>query len=110
MLRGWLEGTDAEILLVASSAANRDALHGRTRQVVASVESLVVTGEKPADDGYAEQWRAAETTARGALDRAMAAESSLFEAKAAWLLARALPAGTPVFVANSMPVRDVEYF
>lgn len=110
VLRSWLEGTDAEILLVASSAANRDALHGRTRQVVASVESLVVTGEKPADDGYAEQWRAAETTARGALDRAMAAESSLFEAKAAWLLARALPAGTPVFVANSMPVRDVEYF
>ncbi len=34
----------------------------------------------------------------------------LFEGKAAWLLAQHLPEGTPVFVASSMPVRDVEYF
>src|ERR1051325_11598916 len=30
--------------------------------------------------------------------------------KPAWLLGQHLPAGTPVSVANSMPVRDVEYF
>jgi 2-succinyl-5-enolpyruvyl-6-hydroxy-3-cyclohexene-1-carboxylate synthase len=36
-------------------------------------------------------------------------EEAFFEPKAAWLLAAHLPAQTPLFVANSMPVRDVEY-
>lgn len=110
VLRGWLEASGAEILLVADSVMNRDALHGRTRQIVAPVESLAVAGEKIADASYLARWRRAEAAARAALDSAMEQESALFEGKACWLLARALPAGTPVFVASSMPVRDVEYF
>jgi 2-succinyl-5-enolpyruvyl-6-hydroxy-3-cyclohexene-1-carboxylate synthase len=46
---------------------------------------------------------------RAALDARLHAETTLFEPKAAWLLARLLPVGTPLFVSNSMPVRDVEY-
>ncbi len=128
VLRGWLERSGAEILLVAEAAANRDALHGRTRQIVASVESLAVAGRAAAraegagaagsgdpalhqDQGaYARAWNAAEARARAELDGALEKETELFEPKAAWLLARRLPAGTPVFVASSMPVRDVEYF
>ena len=34
----------------------------------------------------------------------------IVEPKAAWLLSRVLPPQTPLFVANSMPVRDVESF
>ncbi|HEY9300599.1 MAG TPA: thiamine pyrophosphate-dependent enzyme, partial [Phormidium sp.] len=30
--------------------------------------------------------------------------------KAAWLLSKTLPPGTPLFISNSMPVRDVEFF
>ncbi|MEO1400695.1 MAG: 2-succinyl-5-enolpyruvyl-6-hydroxy-3-cyclohexene-1-carboxylic-acid synthase [Cyanobacteria bacterium J06635_1] len=33
-----------------------------------------------------------------------------FEGKAAWLLSQYLPPETPIFIANSMPVRDVESF
>jgi 2-succinyl-5-enolpyruvyl-6-hydroxy-3-cyclohexene-1-carboxylate synthase len=47
--------------------------------------------------------------ARAVLDDTLEKQTALFEAKAAWLLARKLPAGTPLFVANSMPVRDLEY-
>src|SRR5690606_27351638 len=36
--------------------------------------------------------------------------ADLFEGKVAWLLAEYLPPGTRLFVASSMPVRDVEYF
>ncbi|HEY9844648.1 MAG TPA: hypothetical protein V6D03_00460, partial [Candidatus Caenarcaniphilales bacterium] len=35
---------------------------------------------------------------------------SLFEGKAAWLLSQTLPPETPLFIANSMPVRDVEFY
>jgi len=110
VLRAWLEKSGAEILLVANGAENRDALHGRTRQIVAPVESIDVAGEAVAERSYLEAWRKAELAARGAIDAAMEAEKGMFEGKASWLLARHLPEETPVFVASSMPVRDVEYF
>lgn len=110
VLRGWLESSGAEIVLVSNSAANRDALHGRTRQICAPVESLAVGDEKVADDSYRRAWSTAETTTRVALDAALEADSTLFEGKASWLLARRLPERTRVYVASSMPVRDVEYF
>jgi 2-succinyl-5-enolpyruvyl-6-hydroxy-3-cyclohexene-1-carboxylate synthase len=110
ILRGWLETFGGEVLLVATAAANRDALHGRTRQIVAPVESLAISGDRIADSSYFDQWNRAESGARTALDDAMERESTMFEPKATWLLARELPSGTVVFVASSMPVRDVEYF
>lgn len=109
VLRAFIEASQAEVLLVSPTEDNRDALHGRTRQIVAPVESLVIQGNPPRDDAYASAWREAEQTARAALDVAME-DCGQFEGKASWLLAKTLPEGTPVFVAGSMPVRDVEYF
>jgi len=37
-------------------------------------------------------------------------KAGIFEGRASALLPALLPKGTPVFVANSMPVRDLEYF
>ncbi|MFN7658043.1 MAG: thiamine pyrophosphate-dependent enzyme, partial [Dolichospermum sp.] len=34
----------------------------------------------------------------------------LIESKVAWLISQILPPETPLFIANSMPVRDVEFF
>lgn len=110
VLRGWLENEGAEVLLVSPAVASRDALHGRTRQIMTSVESLEVAGGRAADDGYARSWREAEARARQVLDGALRGENAMFEGKASWLLAQHLPEETPVFVASSMPVRDVEYF
>jgi 2-succinyl-5-enolpyruvyl-6-hydroxy-3-cyclohexene-1-carboxylate synthase len=110
ILRAWLESSGAEIVLVSNSTANRDALHGRTRQICAPVESLAVSDEKVADDSYRKAWRNAESATRAALDSALEADATLFEGKAAWLMARSLPERTRIFVASSMPIRDVEYF
>ena len=117
VLRGWIEASGAEVLLVSERAENRDALHGRTRQILGSVTSLAVEREQAGGrrnggtaGDYREAWRKAETAARRSIDSALEAEQGLFEGKAAWLLARHLPEGTPLCVASSMPVRDVEYF
>jgi 2-succinyl-5-enolpyruvyl-6-hydroxy-3-cyclohexene-1-carboxylate synthase len=48
--------------------------------------------------------------ARAHVADALADVDWLFEGKAAWLLSQKLPVETPLFVANSMPVRDLEYF
>ena len=110
VLRGWLEQGGAEILLVAPTTRNRDALHGRTRWIPASVSDLSVAGLAAGNARYAKAWRQAETAARHALDDALGEATDLIEPKAAWLLAQHLPKATPLFVASSMPVRDLEYF
>jgi 2-succinyl-5-enolpyruvyl-6-hydroxy-3-cyclohexene-1-carboxylate synthase len=61
------------------------------------------------ENGYQKMWSRYEEKARAGLDAKMRTELALFEPKAAWLLAQRLPIGTPIFVASSMPVRDVEY-
>ena len=111
VLRGWLEQAQAEMLLLSPSAGSRDALHGRTREVVAPATALSALGQPPADQSYGEAWRAAEAAAWLALDARLEPDAlGQFEGKASWLLARHLPAGTTLCVASSMPVRDLEYF
>ncbi|MDR0352378.1 MAG: transposase, partial [Opitutaceae bacterium] len=114
ILRAWLEKTQPEIVMVAPAPRNRDALHGRTRRVAHvshgfDVMAATATAVEPA---YRNAWEKAETAACAALDNALAslADTDLFEPGAVWLLARHLPESTPLFVANSMPVRDAEYF
>lgn len=111
-LREWLQAGDPETVMVAGDSRNLDALHLRTRHLRVSVgelaRSLGPTGAGNA--AWLGAWRRAESAARRLLDREMRAQRTLFEGKASWLLAQKLPRGTPVVVANSMPVRDAEYF
>ncbi|NES84243.1 MAG: 2-succinyl-5-enolpyruvyl-6-hydroxy-3-cyclohexene-1-carboxylic-acid synthase [Moorea sp. SIO2B7] len=59
---------------------------------------------------YLKKWCEAEAKVRAKVDQTMTKMSQLFEGKAAWLLSQCLPPETPLFIANSMPVRDVEFF
>ena len=110
VLREWLQTADAPTLLVSERGDNRDALHGRTRHVAVSLAALVTQLPVATDpNGYERMWASYERKVRLALDARLAGTTAMFEAKAAWLLAQHLPAGTPWMVSNSMPVRDVEY-
>ncbi len=60
--------------------------------------------------GYCDSWKVAELGSRSRIDETFKAESRIVESKVAWLLSEALPDETPVFISNSMPVRDVECF
>jgi 2-succinyl-5-enolpyruvyl-6-hydroxy-3-cyclohexene-1-carboxylate synthase len=110
VLRSWLEQTQPEMLLVSPGLKNRDALHGRTRHLPLAAENFSAAGAPAADPGYAAQWQRMEAAARAHLDAALEETGGLFEGRATRLLARHLPVGTPLFIASSMPVRDVEYF
>lgn len=57
---------------------------------------------------YLQKWRQLDARARTVLDGEMRNMTWMFEGKAAWLLSQTLPPQTPLFIANSMPVRDVE--
>ncbi|GAB1540621.1 2-succinyl-5-enolpyruvyl-6-hydroxy-3-cyclohexene-1-carboxylic-acid synthase [Scytonema sp. NUACC21] len=114
-LRSWLTYTEARRWVIDPSDRNLDPLHGRTTHLRVSVEKLKTWGDKEKEqnsssDSYLQKWLTAEAKVRATVDRTLETMEELFEGKAAWLLSQTLPAGTPIFIANSMPVRDVEYF
>lgn len=114
-LRAWLNSTQPQRWIIDPSPENFDPLHGKTTHLHLSVEQLATTipplaKQESVSSDYLHQWRDAETQLRQALDKTMATTDTLFEGKAAWLLSQTLPSATPLLIANSMPVRDVEFF
>lgn len=114
-LRAWLNSTQPQRWIIDPSPENFDPLHGKTTHLHLSVEQLATTipplaKQESVSSNYLHQWRDAETQLRQALDKTMATTDTLFEGKAAWLLSQTLPSATPLLIANSMPVRDVEFF
>ena len=125
-LRTKLTATSPRRWVIDPSHHNLDALHGKTTHLRLSVEQLAsalaniipcasasasnVIARAREESPYLQMWREAEAKVRQAVDATMATMNQMFEGKAAWLLSLSLPPGTPIFIANSMPVRDVEFF
>ncbi|MFK8185229.1 MAG: 2-succinyl-5-enolpyruvyl-6-hydroxy-3-cyclohexene-1-carboxylic-acid synthase [Phormidesmis sp.] len=138
VLRQWLQQANPPRWVIGSER-NLDPLHGATQFLATSVEVLArqvtTTNNKPSDtrvnrpqdyqeqdyqeqdyrqqdrqQDYRQQWIDGERAGRQRFDQALANEAALVESKVAWLLSQHLPVQTPLFIANSMPVRDVEYF
>ena len=110
VLRSWLEQSGAEIVLVSPHYDNRDALHGRTRHICVPVEALVAKTKGNSIQSYAKLWSKLEGLARGCMAKAPRPSDLIFEGDIVPMLADTLPNDTPVYVASSMPIRDVEYF
>ena len=111
-LRQWLTQTQPQQWVIDESDRNLDPLHLQTTHLRASVEQLVtlLPDDLALPSRYLKLWRETEQRTRQAIDRSLGETRELFEGKAAWLLSQCLPVGTPVFIANSMSVRDVEAF
>jgi 2-succinyl-5-enolpyruvyl-6-hydroxy-3-cyclohexene-1-carboxylate synthase len=111
-LRSWLDRTQPQRWIVDPGDQNLDPLHGKTTHLRICVEQLaqIYLTEPKLPTDYLQLWCELETKVRGVVDKAIAEFNQPFEGKAAWLLSQTLPPGTPIFIANSMPVRDVEFF
>ena len=59
---------------------------------------------------YLQLWDNTETQVRQTIDQKLSTINNIIEPKVSWLLSQILPPGTPIFISNSMPVRDVEFF
>ena len=136
VLRQWLVRVDPLQWVIDPSDRNLDPTHGRTVHVRCGVEGLgAVLGNQKADGrrqtaeggqeswgvgerdatgvhpkAFLEEWLAVESEMRGYFDRVFMGMEAVCEPKVAWWLARHLPPQTPLFISNSMPVRDVEWF
>jgi 2-succinyl-5-enolpyruvyl-6-hydroxy-3-cyclohexene-1-carboxylate synthase len=112
VLRAWLGQLHAPVLIIHDEPDNVDPLHRPAYYWRGPLAQLSASDARPPepDKAYRERWRQIERAAADALAKRFGALATIFEGKAAWVLSRKLPAGTPVFAASSMPVRDCEYF
>lgn len=111
-LRKWLEFFKPQRWIVEKGDGNFDPLHGPTIHLRLSVEQLVENFylASELDRTYLDSWRNADRKVREAIAKKMTSIKEIFEPKIPWIISQILPPKTPLFIANSMPVRDVEYF
>ncbi len=102
-LRGWLAGVGAEQLLVPGPAVWPDPMSSASALLQALPE---LRGGDPAWLG---EWRAADAAAARAIEGALGPDE-LSEPRVARELVAALAPQDTLWVASSMPVRDVETF
>ena len=109
VLRQWLTQTQPRQWMIDPGDRNLDPTHGFTRHLRCSIESVLPPDPQPPSD-YLLHWCDIEAKMRDRRDRRLSEIDWLFEGKTAWMLSQHLPPHTPLFIANSMPVRDVEWF
>ncbi|GAB4228514.1 MAG: 2-succinyl-5-enolpyruvyl-6-hydroxy-3-cyclohexene-1-carboxylic-acid synthase [Elainellaceae cyanobacterium] len=111
-LRQWLQQIQPKQWVVAPDDRNLDPLHGHTTHLRAAIEQVAVNLPPPPlrENPYLDLWCKTEQQVRRSLDQTLNSLKILFEGKVAWLLSQHLPPKTPIFIANSTAVRDVEWF
>ncbi|GAA4153647.1 2-succinyl-5-enolpyruvyl-6-hydroxy-3-cyclohexene-1-carboxylic-acid synthase [Actinomadura keratinilytica] len=103
-LLSLLRRAEEHIVLSPNLARWPDPVRSAT-QVAQDVEIPVLSG---GDDGWLRSWRAADRAAAAAVDAVLDASPEVSEPRLARDLAAALPAGSLLFSAASMPIRDLE--
>ena len=110
-LRTWLHGLD-DALQIAFDPENawQDPGGAVATILAADPRATLDAIQLPQRDGaWLERWHGADRAASGAITRALS-PAGLSEPRVAAELGAALPAGSTLVVASSMPVRDVETF
>lgn len=117
VLRKWLNENNSRRWIIEPSNQNIDALHGRVVHLRINVEDIgwgdketKGQGDNEIKNSYLQMWLNLENQVREKIDQTLVEKKELFEGKVAWLLSQVLPPQTPLFISNSMPVRDVEFF
>ena len=113
-LRNWLQDINVQRWIIDSRVENFDPLHGKTIHINSSVEQVAQNIDSSSENykpsSYCQLWCELEAKTRKNLDSTLKSIAEIYEGKAAWLLSRSLPTATPIFIANSMSVRNAEYF
>jgi 2-succinyl-5-enolpyruvyl-6-hydroxy-3-cyclohexene-1-carboxylate synthase len=112
-LRRWLQDLNIPQWIIEPSDQNVDPLHSpavHLRMTVEAIAQALSHHNPAAPNAYSQAWQTIESRLRGAIAKTFQHTEAMHESKAAWLLSQRLPPKTPVFISNSMPVRDAELF
>lgn len=112
VLRNWLKGLSSSLYIIDPYFENVDCLHRRSIYLRSSVE--IMASQLPMEftktKTYPNRWYGLDTQAQQRVNGLLNNCDTFFEGKAAWLMAQCMPEESSLFIANSMPMRDVEWF
>ncbi|MDY7019740.1 MAG: 2-succinyl-5-enolpyruvyl-6-hydroxy-3-cyclohexene-1-carboxylic-acid synthase [Cyanobacteriota bacterium] len=114
-LRIWLKKISPETYILDPTYQNLNAIQNSAIHLRFSLENLSQSlsnfeFQHNPDNKYLKSWQNLEQVARHKIQQEIIEIEQLIEPKVSWLLPQILPQKTPIFIANSMPVRDVEFF
>lgn len=113
-LRTWLARTKAIRYIITQNCENFDPFHGKTIHLRTSLTTFVRQIEAnyshKDSSNYLKNWCQLETKTVKAIADKLQPLEKLYEGKTAWLISQHLPPKTPIFFANSMTVRNAEFF
>ena len=111
-LRQWLGDIAVERWIIDRKNDNFDPLHGKSIHLCSSIEQLKynVSSFDKTPSQFCQRWCELEAQTRINIDNTLKSLDNIYEGKAAWLIPQCLPVATPIFIANSMSVRNAEYF
>lgn len=115
ILRQWLSGLKTQTWILPFGVENPDPLHRPKQRFPLSrgelIQSLFSQTEAPLEAGYLAAWQRADHSVRSIVE-SVHPEPGARIREWHWplLLSRVLRADTPLVIANSMPVRDFEWF
>lgn len=111
VLRRVLSEPGLRTWVMTDRIQNVEGLHRNALPVKTTVAHFVEGLDAKSKQGdYYNAWVEQEEAARNFVSNELSLCDFSFEGKVPFILGRNLPDGTPVVIANSMPVRDVEYF
>ncbi|MGB5595175.1 MAG: 2-succinyl-5-enolpyruvyl-6-hydroxy-3-cyclohexene-1-carboxylic-acid synthase [Crocosphaera sp.] len=114
-LRRWLENIQVEHFIIDIRPDNLDPIHNNTHYIRADIHDLDMEfndeylPQKP-DLSYLKEWKNVNKYLNKNIRKYFDETKYLLEAKLPFLLSKSLPEKTPIFIANSMPVRYAEFF
>jgi 2-succinyl-5-enolpyruvyl-6-hydroxy-3-cyclohexene-1-carboxylate synthase len=112
VLREWLVRKSAPTWVIDLGLDNKDGVHREAHPVRVSVMDLAGAMKRNVrkQSEASCEWAVLERRVSRKINRKMQRCGFVFEGKTPWVLSQVLTADTPLVVANSMPVRDMEYF
>jgi 2-succinyl-5-enolpyruvyl-6-hydroxy-3-cyclohexene-1-carboxylate synthase len=109
-LRKWINDSNCKRIVIEPRGINVDPLSSPSLSVNLPYEDLTKLVFRKADGGWLQKWTHPEQLIESNFTSAFAKELPNFEGKIARILSLHLPDKSLLHVANSMPIRDIEWF
>ena len=109
-LRKWIENTCSKRVVIEPRGIKVDPLSGESIAYQMPYEKLCEIDMPTSAKGWLDLWQKAEEKVNAKISKALAEKHSVFEGKLAYLLSLHMPDRSNLLVANSMPIRDLEWF
>ena len=109
-LRAWIEQTKAERIIIEPRGVEVDPLGSPSHHLQLDYHCIQKLELSEPNAAWVQAWMEAEDNIENKLHGQLESENTIHEAKIARTLSDILPDDAVLHVANSMPIRDLEWF